>query len=140
MSYTPTVSGVSSAIPKWAVVSSVALGSSATTTVIDVTEAGILLSVHGQVSSAVGGTNTAYLKVTIDGVAGDNLYLYNVSTTWNTTSKMFIFSGDGTVVDDRMLISLGIPYRTSCKVELVVSPGGGASGAVNAAALRAKSN
>jgi len=140
MSYTPTLTGVSSAIPKWTVVSAVSLASSATTTVINVTEAGILLSIHSQVSSTASGTNTAYLKVTIDGVAGDNIYLYNGAATWNTTSKMFIFSGDGTVVDDRMLISLGLPYRTSCKVELVVTAGAGSAGAINAAALRAKSN
>lgn len=140
MSYTPTVSGVSSAIPKWTVSAGQALASSATTTIVNVTEAGILLSVQAQVTSAASGTNTAYLKVTADGVAGDNLYLYNGAATWYTSSKMFIFSGDGTAVDDRMLIPLGIPYRTSLLVELVITAGAGSAGAVCGAVLRAKSN
>lgn len=140
MSYTVASSGVTSAYPKWTISSSIDMTSATTTTVVNVSEAGILEQVSFQVTSvSITGVPAGYIKITADGTAGDNIQIYNAATTWDQTAKMFIFSGTGASQDDRVTILLGIPYRTSLKVEFVLSAAG-ATGSAQVGVLRAKSN
>ncbi len=141
MSYAPAVStGVTSAIPKWTLDSSIDLTSAATSTIVNVTESGILEQVSFQlISAGITGTPTAYFRITSDGTAGDDIYIYQGSAGWVSSTKMFIFSGDGATQWDRVTILLGIPYRTSLKVDFTVSSAA-TTGEGAAGVLRAKSN
>lgn len=140
MSYTVANSGVTSAYPKWTISSSIDMTSATTTTVVNVSEAGILEQVSFQVISAtITGVPSGYIKITADGTAGDNIQIYTAAATWDPTAKMFIFSGTGGAQDDRVTILLGIPYRTSLKVEFVLSAAG-TTGSAQVGVLRAKSN
>lgn len=139
MSYTIASSVVSSAYPKWTISSSIDLTSATTTTVVNVAEAGILEQVSFQVTSGPTGVPAGYFKITSDGTVGDTIQIYNGAASWDQTTKMFIFSGTGATVDDRVTILLGIPYRTSLKVEFVLSAAASA-GSAQVGVLRAKSN
>lgn len=107
------------------------------TTVVNVTESGILIGAIVEVTASLSaGGYGARLKFTVDG--GTPTYIVVVSgidfETWMTALPG---SGDGTTVGDKRFIPLGFTYKTSLKVEADCTAGGGI-GEIRVTVLRAK--
>lgn len=126
-------------------------GTTAATTIMNVTEEGGLLSIAIYVNTAItaggGGVGTSSVKIrlTIDGSTAQDLTIYNGAITF-TTDALGVSqerTGTGSSVGDTFVMYIGFTYTISAKVEVVVSQdatlgNGFATGQVRCTTSRAK--
>jgi hypothetical protein len=114
------------------------LGSTGQTTVLNVTEGGILLwCVVEVVNSLSAGGYVGKLKFTVDGGTATSVTVVNGISfvDWMVAGPGL---GDGTAAGDKRMIPLGFTYKTSIKVEADCTTAGGGIGSIKVTAGRAK--
>lgn len=137
MSYVPGTS-LQSFTPQEPSVGSKALGSTGQTTVVNVTEAGMVQFVVVETTTGMGGVGaTAKLKFTIDGGTASNVTVID-GTLFEEWVIACPGSGDGSTNNDRRMIPLSFTYKTSLKVEIDCTAAGIGSGTLQATVVRAK--
>lgn len=115
-----------------------ALTSTGQTTVVNVTEEGIVHFVVVETTTGMGGIGaTAKLKFTIDGGTASNLTVIN-GALFEDWVRACPGSGDGSTNNDRREIPLGFTYVTSLKMEIDCTAGAFGSGTLKATLVRSK--
>ncbi len=113
----------------------------AETDILDVTEAGKILSIAARVKTAPTGTvGTATLDLTTDGGTKRVIPLYTGALVWAAGITEFAedFGSDGEAIGDRFKLPLGVIYKTSMKVSVDVTTAMGTNGVIQLSVLRAK--
>ncbi|TXH57850.1 MAG: hypothetical protein E6Q97_03730 [Desulfurellales bacterium] len=137
MSYIPITTSAGYT-PQSAVSASRSLSAAAATTVVDVTEAGIVESIVIETTSAIAVSCTATLKFTIDGSASSSRTVIS-GTTFQDWVLACPGNGDGSVNNDRRMLPITFPYSESLKVEAECTVAGVGAGTLKVTVLRSKS-
>lgn len=136
MSYIPTT-GAAGYTPQAASSATRSLSTAAATTVVDVTEAGIVEFIAIEATSAIAVSCTATLKFTIDGAASSSRTVIS-GTTFLDWVLACPGNGDGSVNNDRRMLPISFPYSESLKVEAECTVAGVGSGTLKVTVLRSK--
>ena len=138
MSYVPT--SQLSFTPQEPSSASRSITSTGQTTVVDVTESGIVHFAVVEMTTGISGTGgTAKLKFTIDGGTASN-----ITVTDSATAKFSDWlmagpgNGDGSTNNDRRTVILGFTYKTSLKVEIDCTAPAFAAGTMKVTVVRSK--
>ncbi len=132
MSYIP----VESYTPQIPDVSTVNLASSATTTVVDVAETGLLVHLGFECQSTPTGNPAADVILTIDGGTPVTVPVFQTGNLFSDELQGMSRVGDGDSADDHVVWNLGSRYGASLKVEIDVTSAG--SGTFVVSVSRAK--
>jgi len=108
--------------------------------VVNVTEAGKLISVGMIVTGNLSGNVISTLDITIDGGTTRTILVYNNSTAWNRTTMGYHQLGErtvqGAIAADHLLMNFGgMRYATSLKISHNITTAN-ASGELSLAAIR----
>ena len=110
----------------------------ASTSIVNVTEAGILLSIGFFVTTVPDGTPTVTIDITVDGGTTRSIALYTAALTWATSFRALAARSDsdtGAASDVAALI-LNVPYKTSLLVGIDVATATSSTGALMVSVLR----
>lgn len=138
MSYLPAIS-TGGYTPQEVTTASRSLASTGQTTVVNVTEAGIVEAVVIQMITAIGSSSTTGIRFTVDGgtPATRNVINGSVFLDWVLTCGG---TGDGTVLHDKRILPISFPYSTSLKVEIDCSTATASAGVLQCTVMRSKKN
>lgn len=138
MSYIP-VTGTGGYTPQEVSTASRSLASTGQTTVVNVTEAGIVESVVIQMTVAIGSVSITGIRFTVDGgtPATRNVINGSVFLDWVLTCGG---TGDGTALNDKRILPISFPYSTSLKVEIDCSGATASAGTLQCTVMRSKKN
>lgn len=115
--------------------------STGTTNIVNVTEAGRLLSIVCIQSHASGpdGSPVSNLEITIDGGTTRTIKVHDGATTWATdgvAAYMMASNDNGTAISDTFYLVFGTDYATSLLVAHNISTGTSTTGTFEFAVLR----
>lgn len=138
MSYVPATGSLVSFEPQEPSSGSRALTSTGQTTIVNVTEGGLVMGVMLETTTGMGGIGaTAKLKWTIDGGTATNVTVIN-GALFEDWVRACPGNGDGSTNNDRRAIPISFTYKTSLKMEIDCTVGSFGAGTLKATLLRAK--
>ena len=110
----------------------------ASTNIVNVTEGGVLNQIALNVTTPPDGAPTVTLVITIDGGTPISINLYTAALTWAASILPFAVIGDGGNANDRLVLTLNTPYRSSLQVAFNVTGASATVGTVQASVLQSK--
>ncbi|MEN6536815.1 MAG: hypothetical protein ABFD60_08425 [Bryobacteraceae bacterium] len=120
MSYIPLESYIPQAIDY----SPIDLSSLATTTVVDVTEAGVLVHIGFEAETAITGDPMGTVTITVDGATPASMEIFKAGNEFSQELHGAARQGSGPVSQDSCTWILGTRYAKSLKVEVTITSGG----------------